>query len=94
MIPLSSVKAPSNIPIAPGQYSVLGDVEAQDCKVNLLMLLPVSGGNHTSEAVKKALAVRPNADALVYISIDRVTKLFLLWSQTCTEVRATAVALH
>jgi len=30
----------------------------------------------------------------VNISVDRVSKFFLLWCQTCTEVRATAVSLR
>ena len=86
--------AASNIPIDPGHYVPLGDVEASDCNVNLLGLLPVSGGNHTADAVKNAMGERPGTDALVNITVDRVFKFFILWSETCTEVRATAVALH
>ena len=85
--------AASNIPISPGGYTVLGDVEAQDCKVNLLLILPISGGNHTADAIDKALRKRPGTDALINITVDRVSKFFLLWSQTCTEIRATAVRL-
>jgi hypothetical protein len=85
--------APSNIPIAQGQYTELGPVEAQDCKVNILMFIPVSGANHVKDAVSKALGRRPGTDALVNITVDRVFKFFLLWSQTCTQVFATAVSL-
>jgi hypothetical protein len=72
--------APSNIPIEQGQYTELGYVEAQDCKVNILFFIPVSGGNHIEDAVHKALGRRPGTDALVNISIDRVSKFFILWS--------------
>lgn len=83
--------APSNVPLHPDGYTVIGPVESQDCKVNLFGVLPVSGGNQVSDAVKNALSKSPGADALVEVTIDRVTKWFILWSQTCTEIRAMAV---
>jgi|JI10StandDraft_1071094.scaffolds.fasta_scaffold133608_2 hypothetical protein len=85
--------APSNIPLSQGGYTVLGPVEASDCKVNLLGLVPVSGGNHIADAMRKALAKRDGTDALVDLSVDRAIKYFILWSQVCTEVRATAVSV-
>ena len=85
--------APSNIPLEQGRYTVLGPVEAQDCKINVLGILPVSGGNQVADAIKRALARSPGADALVGVTIDRVTKFFILWTQTCTEVRAMAVSV-
>jgi hypothetical protein len=86
--------APSNIPLSPGGYTELGPVEAQDCKVNLLLFIPVSGANNLPDAVKRALGRRPGTDALVNITVDRVTKFFILWTQTCTQVFATAVRLN
>lgn len=83
--------APSNVPIDQNGYDVLGPVAASDCKVNLFGILPVSGGNQVSDGIKRALAKQPNADALVGVTVDRVVKYFILWSQVCTEVRATAV---
>lgn len=86
--------APSNIPLSQGGYTVLGPTVAQDCKVNLFGVLPISGGNQVSDAIRNALAKVPGSDALVNITVDRVSKHFILWSQTCTEVRATAVRVH
>ena len=86
--------APSNIPLEPGSFTPLGRVEAQDCKVDLFGIIPISGGNHVSDAVEKALSKRAGTDALVGISVDHVSKWFLLWSQSCTEVRATAVSVR
>ena len=83
--------APSNVPIGPNGYDELGPTAASDCKVNILGFLPVSGGNQVADAVAGALAKHPNADALVGITVDSVYKNFLLWTQHCTEVRATAV---
>lgn len=82
--------APSTIPLAPGGYTVLGPVKASDCKVDLLGLIPVSGGNRLDQAIEKAKRKR-DADALIEILIDRDTKYFVLWSQVCTVVRAIAV---
>ena len=83
--------APSSIPLAPDSYTVLGPVEAGDCKINLFGILPVSGGNHVSDALAGALAQRPQTDALVQVTVDRVSKWFIFWTQVCTEVRGIAV---
>lgn len=86
--------APSNIPLAPDGYVPLGPVTASDCKVNLLGSLPISGSNRIADAERKALGKIDGAQALVDVSIDRSIKFFILWSQVCTEVHATAVALR
>jgi hypothetical protein len=58
--------APSTIPPAPGGYTVVKEhVEGSDCLVALLMILPVSGGNRTDNAIKDALKEAPGATALV-----------------------------
>jgi len=84
--------APSNIPLPPDGYTRLRDVTASDCKINLLGLIPVSSGNFIHDAMDEALEQVEGADALVEITVERVTKYFILWSQTCTEVRASAVS--
>jgi hypothetical protein len=86
--------APSNVPLAPHTYRELGPVTGKDCKVDLLGILPISGGNRVSSAMASALEDRRGADALVGISVDVVSKYFILWSSTCTEVHATAVRFN
>ena len=86
--------APSNIPLAPGGYTILGPVAASDCKVNLLGLIPISGGNNLSGAMAEALGDQPGTDALVNITAEANSKYFILWSQLCTEIRATAVSVN
>ncbi len=86
--------APSNIPISQDGYMPLGLVAASDCKINLFGLIPVSGGNRIADAKRLALGKISGTDALIDISIDRVAKYFILWSQLCTEVHATAVRLR
>lgn len=84
--------APSTIPLAPGGYTVVKDgVRGSDCMVALLMILPVSGGNKTANAIADALKSAPGATALVNVTSDAYTQRWILWSNTCTEVRGTAV---
>lgn len=85
--------APSNIPLAPGGYTEIGRAKGSDCKVNLLGILPLSGGNRLDQALEKAVR-DGNGDALVNITVDRNSKFFILWSQTCTIVYGTAVRLQ
>lgn len=83
--------APSNIPLEPNSYTVLGPVAHSSCKIDLFGIFPISGGNRIANALKGALRKRKNTDALINISVDRDSKWFILWSQTCTEVRGEAV---
>jgi len=84
--------APSTIPLAPGGYTVVKEhVEGSDCLIALLMILPVSAGNRTHKAVDDALAKAPGATALVNVTSDAYSQYWILWSNTCTEVRGTAV---
>lgn len=85
--------SPSNIPITQDGYRTLGKVEVSDCKINLFGLIPISSANYLWDAVDEAQRQIPGTDGLVNITVDRVSKYFILWSQTCTEVRATAVRL-
>jgi hypothetical protein len=84
--------APSTVPLAPGGYTVVKEhVEGSDCLVALLGILPVSGGNRTHNAIADALKEAPGATALVNVTSDAHSQYWILWSQTCTEVRGAAV---
>jgi hypothetical protein len=84
--------APSTIPLEPGGYSVIkSHVEGSDCQVNLLGLLPLSDGNTTDEAIADALSDAPGATALVNVTSDAYSQYWILWSNTCTEARGSAV---
>ena len=84
--------APSTIPLAPGGYTVVKEeVRGSDCRVMLLGILPVSGGNRTDRAIRDAILSAPGATALVNVTSDAYFQYWILWSNTCTEVRGTAV---
>ena len=82
--------ASSTMPLTPGGYTEVGATSASDCKIDLLGILPVSGGNQTHNAIEKAKKKR-NADALINVTIERIDRYYILWSSVCTEVFATAV---
>jgi len=84
--------AASNIPLSPGGYTPIGDVSVSDCKYNLLGFIPITGGNRLDQAIDQAKR-KKNADALIDIAVDFTQKYFILWSMSCTEVRATAVSI-
>jgi hypothetical protein len=67
---------------------------AADCEYNLLGFIPISGGNQLSDALDEAQGDRAGADALIDITVEAVSKYFILWSHGCTVVRATAVSVN
>ena len=84
--------APSTIPLEPDGYTVVAEsVEGSDCLVAILGLIPVSGGNRTENAIRDAILSAPSATALINVTSDAYTAYWILWSQTCTVVRGTAV---
>jgi len=84
--------APSTIPLTQDGYTVVAEsVEGSDCLVAILGLIPVSGGNRTENAIRDAILSAPSATALINVTSDAYTAYWILWSQTCTVVRGTAV---
>lgn len=84
--------AASTIPLAPGAYRVLGDALGRDCVFHLFGFIPLTGGNTTHEAVRKALT-RSGADALINVTADTYSQWWVVVTNTCTEVRGTAVSV-
>lgn len=90
---ISGGVAPSNVPLAAGSYTVIGETRGNDCVYYLFGLIPVSGGNETKNAVAKAISNASGANALINVSADTYSQFFVLVSRTCTQVNATAVAI-
>lgn len=90
---LSGGVATSNIPLAPGSYTELGQVRGDTCVYYLLGLLPLSGGNETKYALEDALRQKPQTNALINITADTYSQFFILFSRTCTQVDGIAVRL-
>jgi hypothetical protein len=90
---ISGGVAPSTIPLTPGSYKELGEVQGTDCVYSLLGMIPLSGGNETRNAVKNAIEEAPGAIALINVSADTYSQSFILVSRTCTQIHGTAVAL-
>ncbi|MDC9728545.1 MAG: hypothetical protein PSN04_04345 [Methyloprofundus sp.] len=81
----------SNIPLAPNSYTILEEVEGNDCYYSLLGLIPLTDGNESKDALEDALIQVPETDALIQITADSYFQYWILWSNTCTQVRGTAV---
>ena len=90
---ISGGVAPSTMPLAPGSYTELKEVDGRDCVYHLLGILPLSDGNETKDAVKDALQQAPGAKALVNVTADTFSQNFILISRVCTQVQGTAVSL-
>jgi|SRR6185369_5906880 len=90
---ISGGVAPSNIPLTPGAYKELGEVQGTDCVYYLLGLIPLRGGNQTKDALKDALLQTPSTYALVNVTADTFSQYFFVVSRICTQVHGTAVAL-
>ncbi len=84
--------APSNVPLAPGSYSVLGDTHGKSCVTRLFGVLPLSGSNTTSNAVENALKRKKGATALINITSDSYNTYWLIVTRSCIRVEATAVS--
>jgi len=81
----------SNIPLEANSYTILEDVEGVDCSYSLLGLIPLTDGNESKDALEDALAQVPETDALIQITSDFYSQYWILWSNSCTQVRGTAV---
>jgi hypothetical protein len=83
--------APSNVPLDPDGYTVIGPAYGIDCRWGILGIIPLSGANETRRAVEQAIQSTPGADALVNVSTDTFGQYWLVISRHCTEVHAMAV---
>ena len=86
--------AASTIPLEPGSYRILGDVEGGDCQYSILGLIPITGGNETKSALEDALGDIPNTTALIQVTSDTYNQFWILWSNNCTQVYGTAVTAN
>jgi hypothetical protein len=59
--------------------------------VALLGIIPLASGNKTHNAIADALESAPRATALINVTSDAYSQHWILWSNSCTEVRGTAV---
>jgi hypothetical protein len=55
------------------------------------MLIPLTSGNETRDAILDALHNKPGADALIEVTADGYYQNFLLFARACTQVYGTAV---
>ncbi len=88
---ISGGVAPSNVPLAPDSYKILGSVRGDTCVYNLLGLIPVTPGNETKNALADALNQKPGTIALINVTADTYSQYFIIFSRMCTQVDGIAV---
>ncbi|MEO6112513.1 MAG: hypothetical protein ABIQ24_11910 [Nitrospiraceae bacterium] len=88
---IGSGVAPSNIPLAPGGYEIIGPVNGKSCIDYLLGIFPLGELNSMQAAMTDALAKHPEATALVQVTADTSRMWFIIITEDCTRVQGTAV---
>ncbi|MCP4630710.1 MAG: hypothetical protein GY850_45440 [bacterium] len=82
--------APSTTPLEGKEYDILGPAKGQDNRVSLLGILPITGSNHTRNAVADALK-SSGGDALINVTVESVIRYWILWSNHKTLVHGDAI---
>ena len=82
--------APSNIPLEGRDYRPVGEVATSSSCIRLFGFLPVSSPNSIRAATDAAMRQR-SADALIYITVERYTQYWILFTRHVTSVRGTAI---
>ncbi len=82
--------AASNTPLHAKSYNVIGPTSAADSRFAILGLIPVTKGNSTRDAIKKAKE-NVGADALIEITVENCTQFFILFTRTLTQVDAVGI---
>ena len=82
--------AASTTPIEGRDYTVLGKAVETDSLIYILGLIPVSGANHTSDAVNKAIQSL-GGDALIEVTVEAYSQWWLLFTRRVTRVEGTVI---
>ena len=83
----------SNTPLGNRSYTVIGDAYGEDTSVYLLGILPVSSPDHIQNAIDEA-KTSVKADALIDVTVEGVSKYFILFSTYTIEVRAKGIKFN
>ena len=82
--------APSTTPLEGKEYDIIGPVKGSDGRISLLGILPITGSNDTRKAVAGALK-SSGGDALINVTVESVSKYWILWSNHKTLVYGDAI---
>lgn len=85
--------APSNTPLEARSYNVIGDAFGRATHVSLFGIIPISSPNHTASAIEAAKNTS-GGDALIDVTVESVSKYFILFSTYTTEVRGKAIKFN
>lgn len=82
--------APSNTPLQNRPYTVIGEAFGTDTHADLFGVIPVTRAEHTQRAIDEAVKAS-GADALIDVTVETVTKYWIVFSTYTIEVRGKAI---
>jgi len=85
--------SPSNTPLGARSYNVIGDAFGKATHVSLFGIIPISSPNYTANAIEAAKNTS-GGDALIDVTVEHVSKYFILFSTFTTEVRGKAIKFN
>jgi hypothetical protein len=93
---LGCVRVPASVsaastPLEGRPYQVLGPVTATTRQSFILGLIPVQSEPERLAETIAAATRKANADALIDLTVETMTRNYVLWATYTTEVRGTAI---
>lgn len=82
--------APSNTPLGARQYTVTGPAFGTDTATVLFGIIPITAPDNTQRAIDQAVA-NAGADALIDVTVETVSKYYIIFSTYTIEVRGKAI---
>lgn len=80
----------SNTPIGDRSYTVVGRAVETESRIYLLGFIPVTGANHTREAVEDAIDSK-RGDALINITVEYYAQWWILFTRYTTRVEGDVI---
>ena len=82
--------AASTTPIEGRRYANLGQVVETDSRIYLLGFLPITGANHTSDAIDRAVHSR-GGDAMVGVTVESYAQWWIILTRYVTRVEGEVI---
>ncbi len=82
--------APSNTPLKNSPYTVIGPAFGSDTHADLFGIIPLTRAEHIQHAIDEAVK-NSDADALIDVTVETVSKYWLVFTTYTIEVRGKAI---
>ena len=82
--------AASTTPIEGRAYTNLGRTVETDSRIYLLGFIPITGANHTSDAINRAVRER-GGDAMIRVTVESYSQFWLILTRFVTRVEGEVI---